>query len=513
MPQTYSDMDFDTDIAKFTERQLEAVWALDQHTTKFLLYGGAMGGGKSYWLRWASVRLLMKIYSVFGIKHAEGFLGCEDYPSLKDRQISKMSREFPAWLGRMYTDHKDFGRCFILNSRYGGGVLKLRNLDDPSKYMSTEFAFAAVDELTKDTLTMFNDLRNRLRWPGLHDLDCKFIAGTNPGGVGHGWVKAYFIDKIYPPEFYPPHNSYDYRTSFGFIKSLADDNPHLDTSYWNTLNTLPLNLRKAYRYGDWNTFVGQAFTEWNEQLHVIEPLPIPSSAPIFVTYDWGFGKPYSMGWWWADNDGRLYRFHEKYGWNGQPDTGKGQSDDIVAAVMVQEEERLHLDPRRIKYRYAGRDCFAKRPNPFGGGQGPATADVFARYGLTLIPGDPDRDLKLRQFHYRLNTPQDGSPPMVQIYNTCRQFIRTIPNLVTDEHNIEDINTDGEDHVYDEACHIFMARPMLPVGNFGKEKREDVDPRPMDNLQILAQQELQELREAIVAEQQVANEQLMESFGW
>jgi hypothetical protein len=55
--------------------------------------------------------------------------------------------------------------------------------------------------------------------------------------------------------------------------------------------------------------------------------------------------------------------------------------------------------------------------------------------------------------------------------------------------------------------------MLPVGNFGKEKREDVDPRPMDNLQILAQQELQELREAIVAEQQVANEQLMESFGW
>jgi phage terminase large subunit len=143
-------LNFDSDVAKFTDRQMEAVRRLDSGTVKFLLYGGALGGGKSYFLRWILVRLLMTWFQTKGLRRVQVMLACEDYPSLKDRQLSKIGSEFPLWLGKSSSDHKDYGRCFILNDEYGGGVLCFRNLDDSSKYQSAEFAAIAVDELTKN---------------------------------------------------------------------------------------------------------------------------------------------------------------------------------------------------------------------------------------------------------------------------------------------------------------------------------------------------------------------------
>jgi hypothetical protein len=96
------------------------------------------------------------------LKYVQVMLACEDYPSLKDRQIGKMAREFPSWLGTMYVDHKEYGRCFILAEEFGCGVICLRNLDDPAKYQSAEFASILVDELTKNDLNTFTDLRMRL---------------------------------------------------------------------------------------------------------------------------------------------------------------------------------------------------------------------------------------------------------------------------------------------------------------------------------------------------------------
>jgi hypothetical protein len=87
-------------------------------------------------------------------------------------------------------------------------------------------------------------------------------------------------------------------------------------------------------------------------------------------------------------------------------------------------------------------------------------EIFARYGLFFSKGDPERALKIRQFHERLRITDDG-PAMVQIYDTCTHFIRTIPLLQADKHNIEDVDTTLEDHIYDEVCHIFMARPIRP----------------------------------------------------
>lgn len=455
---------FDLEIAHFTERQLSAIHLLDSGLIKFLLYGGAVGGGKSYFLRWYLVRRLMLLYSHFKIPSAMVMLACEDYPSLKDRQLSKIGLEFPPWLGVLREDDRRYGRAFILREKYGGGVMAFRNLDDPSKYASAEFAAIGVDELTKNLYDTFNHLRTRLRWPGLQDIECQFLGGTNPGSVGHGWVKQLWIDRSFPPEFMSPR---DYSPQFAFVPSKADDNPHLDASYWAMLETLPTQLRAAFRHGDWNIFVGQAFPEFGPwSPHVIDPLPVPEWASVIQTFDWGYGAPFSVGWWWIDTQGRFFRFAEWYGYDGTPNSGLRLPDSDIAEGILEREERLGINKRGI-IRILSPDCYSKRPNYQGKGQGPSTAEVFARYGIIGHPGDPDRKLKIRQFRERLKVPRvpegkDPELPMLCCYRTCEQFIRTIPVLVTDKLDPEEINTQGEDHCYDEAALLCMARPLIQV---------------------------------------------------
>ena len=444
-------LNFRRDMAKFTPRQEDAVDAAQGH--KFILYGGALGGGKSYFLRWYAVLFLMTL-AAKGIKNAVGMISCENYPALKDRQLSKIGLEFPLWLGRRSADHKDFGNCYILAPEYGGGIICFRNLDDTSKYQSAEFAFIFVDELTKNDYETFTFLRSRLRWKGVPDSECIFIGATNPGGIGHGWVKQLWMDKDFPEEWTTP---IDFRPQFIYIPSKADDNPHLDAAYWATLQTLPENLRKAFRDGDWDIFLGQAFPDFSRQTHVIPGQPVPEHAPLYMTYDWGFGKPFSIGWWWVDADGRVYRFAEWYGWNGTADEGLRLSDTDVVLQLIEKEKALGIWGKPIT-RLSGHDCFAKRPDYKGGGQGPSTAEIFTQHGVFLICGDPARALKIRQFRERLRIPSD-SKPMMMVYDCCKQFIRTLPNLIMDENNIEDVQTKGEDHVYDEACLITMARPL------------------------------------------------------
>ena len=508
-----AELNFDVDVAKFTERQMSAVRMLDSGQIKYLLYGGALGGGKSYFLRWIAVRLLANYAKDFGLEYVQVMLACEDYPSLKDRQIGKMAREFPQWLGTMYVDHKEYGRCFILHKAYGSGVICLRNLDDPAKYQSAEFAAILVDELTKNDLNTFTDLRMRLRWPGIPDMSCVFLGATNPGGIGHAFVKALWMDKIFPDEFLKP---VDYSKTFGYIPSKAEDNPYLDDAYWAGLQTLPPHLRAAFRDGSWDLFKGQAFQEWSRSYHVVDPMYFehkdgkkrlhPEGAPLFMTFDWGFGAPFSIGWWWIDSDGRKYRFSEWYGWSGSPNQGMRISDTEIAAGIIKREqimgistveERLGLKVYNPQVsRLCDPTCFNKKPDYRGGGQMPSTAEIFMNAGLILTPGDPSRALKYRQFHEHLKVPHDdegkvNGVPMIQIYSDCSHFIRTVPALILDEHNIEDVETDSEDHVYDEACHIMMRRPVK------SEKSAYIINRPPDNITKIADMEREKIFEDVI----------------
>jgi hypothetical protein len=169
-----------------------------------------------------------------------------------------------------------------------------------------------------------------------------------------------------------------------------------------------------------------------------------------------------------DFDDRLYRFAELYGCvPGRPDEGLRLSHREIAERILAVEASEGIGGRRI-LRLSDPTCFNKTPDARGGGQGPSSAEDFARAGVVLQPGDPNRKQGIRQFHERLRIrpdaerDQDGrlvELPMLVVYDTCEAFIRTIPLLNPDPRKPDDVDTRQEDHVYDEAKLACMGRPL------------------------------------------------------
>lgn len=226
-----------TELANFFPKQKEAQEASKRF--KFVLFGGSVGSGKSRWLRWMMVYWLIKLFAKHQLKGIRAGLFCEDYPSLNDRHLSKVKFEFPEWLGKFNEARHEF----TLAPEYGSGIIAFRNLDDPQKYLSVEFAIMGIDEINRNPKSVFDMLRSRLRWPGIKEV--KFLAGCNP--LGEAWVKNIWVKRLFPPT---EQEQYE----FVFVPALPTDNPHLDPSYYKSLESLPENQRKAYLEGNWDAF-------------------------------------------------------------------------------------------------------------------------------------------------------------------------------------------------------------------------------------------------------------------
>jgi len=418
-------------------KQREFLRAIDNY--KYVLYGGAKGGGKSYILRWALIKLLVK-WAKEGHLGVRVALFCEDYPSLKDRQITKIQTEFPGWLGRL-ADSNIEGMSFKLRPEYGGGVIALRNLDDPSKYASSEFACAAVDELTKNEQKVFDQLRSIVRWPKIERT--LFIAGTNPGGIGHSWVKKFWVDKEYEPTEPEPQEFY-------FIQAFAKDNPHLSQNYIASLQGLPEDLRKAYLEGSWDLIEGQYFNEWRADRHVVEPFTIPDTWKKIRCIDHGRAAPTACLWGAIDYDGKLWWYREYY--------KAGEDADINAAEIARLSEG-----EEYAFTVLDSACFAKT------GAGETIADIYSRNGVTCLPSHKNRLAGWALMHEYLRGDSVDYPKMV-FFNTCTNSIKTIPTLIHDEKKPEDLNTKGEDHAADA---INYALQMLEEGS---------SPEPLDPIE-------------------------------
>ena len=226
-----------SELTKFFPKQIEALNASKRF--KYVLFGGSVGSGKSYWIRWTAVYWLMKYYAKYGLKGVRAGVFCEDYPSLNDRHLTKVKFEFPDWLGTFNESKHEF----TLAPEYGSGIIAFRNLDDPSKYLSVEFALIAIDEINRNPKTTFDMLRSRHRWPGIKDT--KFIAGCNP--LGEAWVKNMWVKRLFPPD---EKEQYE----FVYVPALPTDNPHLPVEYYKSLESLPEVQRKAYLEGNWDAF-------------------------------------------------------------------------------------------------------------------------------------------------------------------------------------------------------------------------------------------------------------------
>lgn len=425
-------------IANFTPKQERAaslVWDF-----KYILYGGAMAGGKSYWLRWMLIKMLI-LWAQAGVPNVTVALFCEDYPSLNDRHISKIKFEFPEALGT----YNGSTHNFTLRKKWGGGTIAFRNLDEASKYQSSEFAAIAVDELTKNIFETFLFLRTRLRWPGIKHP--KFISATNPGGRGSGWVKDLWINRKYDP-------NEEEADQFMYVPAKASDNPYISAEYMKTLESMPEQMRKAFLDGDWDIFQGQYFTEWRREIHVIPPRQPLRHHKKYVCIDYGFAAPSAVYWFFVDEFGRAVFYREFY---GPSMTYRELAKQISAMTPLDEEIQYWVADPAIwatkgenDHQLSGADIMAQE------------YQLIRKKTVIMIKGDNRRVPGWNVVREYLKPVMQGDgtiTPKLLICETCPNLIRTMPALLYDDRNVEDLNSDGEDHAADSVRYGLMSRPQ------------------------------------------------------
>lgn len=429
-----------------------------------VLYGGAAGGGKTD-------ALLAEALRQVHIPNYRALLIRETYPQLEAMITRSRQLYSVAYPKAVY--HKT-DKCWKFPS---GAMIffgYMQYEDDKYNYQGSVYDFIGVDELTHFSQTQYEYLisRNRPMGPG---TICYIRATANPDGKGMGWVKARFVTPAPPnttiwasQEIMTPEGKKTVRRSRRFVPSTVFDNQELlknDPSYLANLAMMPEAQRNALLYGSWDSFTGQVFTEWRNDpahyqdrlwTHVIEPFDIPDNWKVVRGFDWGYNKPFSVGWYAADKFGKIYRIKEYYGCTATPNEGIRLEDHELAKNIYEFE---HTDPTLKRFKITG----IADPAIWQKDGGESIAEVFEKHRVYFEKGDNTRIPGKMQFHYRLAFDSNGDC-MFQVFNNCKEFIRTFPALVYSEKKPEDVDTDQEDHSYDEGRYVMMSNPIAPREN-------------------------------------------------
>jgi hypothetical protein len=454
-----------------------------------ILFGGAAGPGKSHFLRVAAIAWSVEIPGL------QTYLFRRQYPDLYSNHMDGPTA-FPSMLApwvesKLVKINYDKNNIVFRN----GSVIHLRHCQQPKhvfNYQGAEIHLLLTDELTQWLPGMYRYLRSRLRMVGIdvpeqyRGMFPRAISGANPGGIGHNWVKAMFVDSApaYSVQRSPRSDGGMLRQ---YIPARLDDNPTLlevDPEYEDRLYGLhDQALVQAMLNGDWDIVAGGAVDDvWNRDRHVVEPFQIPSSWHVDRSFDWGSSKPFSVGWW-AESDGTpvtladgsrktfprgwLVRIGEWYGWNGTPNEGLRLTDQAIGEGIREYEDHLreNLGVERVNPGPAdtsifdadpGRDSTAHGINAGDWGkQTLANRNIFTEADKS--PGSRVR--RLQTLRRRLQAALSDRPeePGLSVFSTCTDgFIRTVPVLPRDERNPEDVDTDSEDHCYDEVGYRLTA---------------------------------------------------------
>ncbi|MCI6958046.1 MAG: phage terminase large subunit, partial [Clostridiales bacterium] len=392
-----------------SEKQI--LFLKDHH--KHVMFGGARGGGKSWVVRDKAKRLALRYPGI------RLLIVRRTYQELENNHIQPLQGEL-AGIAKYIKAQRQF---FFPN----GSTLRFGYCakdSDLDQYQGTEYDVIFLDEATQLKELWIRKITACVR--GVNDFPKRVYYTCNPGGVSHGYMKRLFIDR----KFEPGENPGDY----SFIQSLVTDNKALMESqpdYVDQLKALPPKLRDAWLHGRWDVYEGQFFEELRltpdpelcaragitveEALqqrrftHVIPAFDLNAGErrgwKILRSYDFGYNKPFSLGYWAVDYDGVLYRILELYGCTGTPDEGvKWTPEEQFRRIAQLEREHPWLRGRKISDGVAD-------PAIWDSSRGECIADTAAKYGIYFTPGDNHRIPGWMQVHYRLQFDENGYPRM------------------------------------------------------------------------------------------------------
>ena len=425
---------------------------------KYTVFGGARGGGKSWAVRWNAVCLCVRFP---GIKI---LIMRRTYPELLANHIDPLKNLLNGIARYNGTEHK-----FTFPLQPGAdehSTISFRQCerdDDLRKIQGHEYDIIFIDEATNMTEYQLKTIMACVR--GVNELPKRMYMTCNPGGPGHQYIK-----RLKERRFISGEDPEDYV----FIQSLVTDNKALmreQPDYIKQLLAQPPRQRAAWLYGDWDVYEGQFFEEFRNEpehyldkkwTHVIEPFEPPMGWKIYRSFDWGYNKPFSCGWWAVDFDGVFYRILELYGCRKDAKNGgevipneglKWTADKVFSEIARMERDHPWLKGRRIQG-VADPSIWAGEEN------GISVNDAAKRCHVFFDKGNNNRIPGWMQCHYRLAFDENGYP-MMYVFKNCEAFIRTIPLLCYDEHIAEDLDTKAEDHVADEWRYFCMTDPIKP----------------------------------------------------
>ena len=451
-----------------------------------LLYGGAVGGGKSDYLLGDFLQDVPTYEAAW-----RGVMLRRTYPELEEL-VARSLELYPA-TGARWLEQK---KTWLWSN---GATLKMRYVEsdkDVLRYHGHQYTWIGWDELTQwATLYPYRYLRTRLR--SAHSVPTKRIrAASNPGGPGHAEVKAYFIDPA--PYGFMPIRDASTGLERMFIPSRLENNVILtsrDPTYIDRVRGVGnANLVRALLEGDWSVIEGAFFTEWSQAKHVLRPVPLPEFWLRFRSGDWGSAKPYSFHWWavasddWQHPDGpviprgAMIAYRELYGIKTKPD-GTFEADVGVKETAEEVAERiLSLESRDEEIKYGVLD-----PGAFQVHSGPSIGERMATAGVWFGKADNKRITNRGamgghdQFRQRLKGDGDGRP-MIYYFANNIHAIRTIPVLQHDPQHLEDVLTTMEDHAYDDSRYAAMSRPWIAKAPPPPVKDRVRNPRTMEEME-------------------------------
>ena len=425
-----------------------------------ILYGGAAGGGKTKAL------IMDALFRTMTWPGTTAAVFRRTYQELDDTDIKEALASYPESIAKYNAGRHEFR---LVN---GSKILfrHCENEADRFKYSGIEIQFLYFDELTSFEQVVYDFIKTRLRAKRSLNVVPIVRSASNPGNIGHGWVKKMFVDagpymSIQEQEIYSEtlHKSKIVRTQY--IPALAMENPFITDDYIFELEQKPDALRKALLEGNWNAFEGQVFdikddpAHYKDRLwtHVIEPFDIPLDWPRYFSFDHGFSRPFSALWWTIDPSGRAYLYRE---WPGckpkQANVGLELTPVQIADGIIEREANEIKDNLRV-LRVADPAIFDKS-------RGDSVADQMApgymgrRHGVLFSKGDNARIAGKMQLHERLRFDDKGRP-MLYIFSTCKNWLRTVSTLPYSTKNPEDVDSDAEDHDYDATRYFLMDHPI------------------------------------------------------